>query len=278
MTQKTATVTPFLPAYVGSKRRWLEELHFLQDRPIVELFAGSAILSAHFASRALLVDIDLQLCNVLSRYDELEVPDLFTEADYDRVRSSKDWWRYSYYLSAMSRGGSWRHSARGGFNVKARSDKAYSRRYKYELALERWTELKPEVRNTSYADVTNEDIREFGGDEVVVVLDPPFESTGAAYNSTSFDYSAYWARVAEIAADFDVLIFDTRENLVAAGYPIHGEKNLSRLGTATQNVEANCFLPAGTKLALRGVQHVARRSGRRRSMSVAAPRGRASVR
>ncbi|MHC5795347.1 DNA adenine methylase [Lacisediminihabitans sp. FW035] len=274
MTAKSISTTPFLPAYVGSKRRWLEELEPLaRGKNIVELFAGSAIISATFASKALIVDTDPNLCRVLSRYDELDVPDTFSAEDYDAARTVGDWWRSGYYLAAMCRGGIWRWSKKGGFNVQARNAKTYSRREGYLAALRRWRELKPVVRNTSYLDITNEDIREFANENVLVICDPPYEGTSPQYVD-GFDFSAYWKRVGELALSFDVVVFDLRENLVRAGFPIDAVKTLSGLGEAKRNCEAMTFLPAGTRLALAAGKHLIARKSSRQPMAPTAPKSR----
>ena len=64
----------FLPSYVGSKRHWLPALDQFRGRPFVELFAGSAVLSANLASRALLVDSAPVVARILSRFPEQIVP------------------------------------------------------------------------------------------------------------------------------------------------------------------------------------------------------------
>lgn len=61
----------FLPSYVGSKRHWVSRLAQFKGMDFVELFAGSAILSANLAKTALLNDRDPVVSTILSRFDEL---------------------------------------------------------------------------------------------------------------------------------------------------------------------------------------------------------------
>lgn len=213
---------------------------------MVELFAGSAVISANLASSALLVDLDLPLTRVLSNYDRLCVPETFTVEQYDKARhGTGDWWRSAFYLSAMARGGIWRHSARSGFNVQARNGDSRSMRSQYLEALARWQELKPVVRHASYDDLTVDDIAAFH-ENPLVVLDPPYEGTVAAYNKDTFDYDAYWRHVALLNQHFDVLIFDLTENLERAGYEPTGEPvPLRRQNGSQQRFEGMCFLPRG---------------------------------
>lgn len=107
MTLKTIDHPRFLRSYVGSKRRWLPAIRSIADqKPIAELFVGSAAISAEYASSALIVDTDVDVTRVLRQFDELIVPDEFSVGDYNRARPTADWWLYSYYRTAMSFGGS----------------------------------------------------------------------------------------------------------------------------------------------------------------------------
>lgn len=213
---------------------------------MVELFAGSAVISANLASSALLVDLDLPLTRVLAQYDRLYVPEQFTAEQYDLARSGTgDWWRSAYYLSAMARGGIWRHSRKGGFNVQARNDSTRSMRPQYLDALARWQELKPLVIHGSYDDLSMDDIAAWQ-ENPLVVLDPPYEDTSAAYNRDTFDYRAYWRHVATLNQHFDVLLFDLTENLTRAGYQPTGEPMpLRRQNGSQQRFEGMCFLHRG---------------------------------
>lgn len=245
---RTTPTTPirFLPAWTGHKTRWLPALEQFRGRAMVELFAGSAVISANLASSALLVDLDEPLTRVLANYDRLFVPETFTTQQYDLARSGTgDWWRSAFYLSAMARGGIWRHSARSGFNVQARSQDSRSMRPQYLDALKRWQELKPVVLHGSYDDLTVDDIAAFH-ENPLVVLDPPYEDTSAAYNSDTFDYGAYWRHVALLTQHFDVLLFDLTENLIRAGYQPTGEPMpLRRQNGSQQRFEGMAYLPRG---------------------------------
>ncbi|MGW8431163.1 DNA adenine methylase [Curtobacterium citreum] len=242
----------FLPSYVGSKRHWLPTLQPLAGRPIVELFAGSAILSANLASKALLVDLDPMVATILSRFDEQEVPETFTRDDYYRLRSEPDWWRHAYALQSLSYSGVFRYS-KNGYNVPAKGgpDPAKNKtnefhvRPAYEQALERWRELSPDVRNVSYLDITDADIAALG-DNVIVVLDPPYEGSQAAYNGNGFDYTAYWARVNELTAEFDVLLFDRQANIEGHGFEVHATRRMRVNGARPGDSEALSVIPKGT--------------------------------
>lgn len=213
---------------------------------MVELFAGSAVISANFASSALLVDLDLPLTRLLSSYDRLFVPETFTVEQYNLARSGTgDWWRAAFYLSAMARGGIWRHSARGGFNVQARNDSTRAMRDTYERNLARWQELQPVVLHGSYNDISVDDIASWH-ENPLVILDPPYEDTRAAYNSNGFDYTAYWNHVATLGEHFDLLIFDLTQNLERAGYVPTGEpRPLRRQNGSEQRFESMAFVPRG---------------------------------
>jgi site-specific DNA-adenine methylase len=223
----SAVVTPiaFLPSYVGSKRRWLYDIEpYCADRPIVELFAGSAIISSTFATKALLVDADPAIAWILSHFDELDVPKTFTAKDYDAKRTKPSWWRSIFYLAAMSRSGIFRWSKAGGFNVQPRDLSTHQRRDEYDAALRRWRELRPKVRWDDFLSVTDAEIAALGPD-VLVVLDPPYEDTSDTYGK-GFDTHAYWKRVRELRMQFDVLIFDTVGNLKRHGITPDGSAAL----------------------------------------------------
>jgi site-specific DNA-adenine methylase len=242
----------FLPSYVGSKRHWLPTLQPLAGRPFVELFAGSAILSANLASKALLVDLDPMVATILSRFDEQEVPETFTRDDYYRLRSAPDWWRHAYALQSLSYSGVFRYS-KNGYNVPAKGgpDPAKNKKNEfhvrpaYDVALGRWRELAPDVRNVSYLDIPDADIAALG-DNVIVVLDPPYEGSQAAYNGNGFDYAAYWARVNELTAQFDVLLFDRQANIEGHGFEVHATRKMRVNGARPGDSEALTVIPKGT--------------------------------
>lgn len=241
----------FLPSYVGSKLHWVDKLSQLSGRPFAELFAGSSVLSANLASRALLVDLDPMLSRILARFDEQIVPQgPFTREDFFAVRKHDDWWRHAFCLQAMSFSGVFRYS-KNGYNVphkgggragepgRAPRYEALELRPLYDQALARWRELAPTVRQASYLDISSEDIAALG-DDVVVVLDPPYEGSKASYNA-AFDYDAYWARAAELAQRFDVVLFDTAENLSRAGYTVSATRKMRVNGGRPGAVEAVAF-------------------------------------
>lgn len=234
----------FLPSYVGSKRAWVDRLAAdLQGRPMAELFCGSATLSANLASRALLVDLDPMVYRILSRFDEQIVPDVFTRTDYYRVRGDKDWWRYAFCLTSISFSGVFRYSdsgfnvpAKGGADEEANRVNQWSLRPAYESALARWHDLAPTVLNESYLDVTADRIESVLGSDAVVVLDPPYEGSKAAYNTT-FDYDTYWARAAELSQRFTTVLFDRATNLTAQGYPLSGTRTMRVNGARAADQE-----------------------------------------
>lgn len=238
----------FLPSYVGSKRAWLrhERIAALAGRPFVELFAGSGVLSANLASSALLNDLDPMVCRILGEFDQQVVPEVFTRADYYRLRAAPDWWRHAFCLQSLSYSGVFRYS-KAGYNVPAKGGpdparnrvNAWNLRPAYEVALRRWGELCPDVRRGSYDSVPLDAMAALG--DPVVVCDPPYQGSQAAYNST-FDYGAYWARVAELAEHFDVLVFDRRSNLLRQSLPVHDVRKMRVNGARPGDVEAVSFL------------------------------------
>lgn len=257
----------FLPSYVGSKRAWLPYLQEFKNRPFVEMFAGSGVLSSNLASKAILVDLDPIVSKVLSRFDEQIVPEEFTREDYYRVRFQEDWWKHLYSLQSMSFSGVFRYSKRG-YNVPAKGGEdpsknkvnTFRNRPSYEAALNRWNELQPDVRNCSYLDITDEEIAALG-DDVIVILDPPYgdgetQKSQAAYNDTTsqskkgegFDFDAYWKRAAELVEKFDVILFDRQFNLERNGYHVDGVRKMRVNGAREGDVEAmSVNLRAGSK-------------------------------
>lgn len=246
----------FLPSYVGSKRAWVGALERFRGRPFAELFAGSAVLSANLASHALLIDADPMVARILERFDEQVVPEKFTRDDYYRLRRDPDWWRHVYALQSMSYSGVFRYS-KNGYNVPAKGGPAGTRypmtthvRPDYERALRRWQELDPVVVCASYLDVEVDDIRGLLGADAVVIIDPPYEGSSAAYNGAGFDYDSYWSRVAELADVFDVVLFDRLSNLEARGYPVTGVRKMRVNGARPGDQEAmSILLRAGVDAA-----------------------------
>ena len=250
-------VIRFLPSYVGSKRAWVPYLQEFSGRPIVELFAGSGVLSSAFASKALLVDYDPIVSKVLARFDEQIVPENFSREDYYKVRFQEDWWRYLYCLQSMSYSGVFRYS-KNGYNVPAKGGEdpeknkvnVFHNRPAYEAALERWKELQPDVRHCSYLDINDDEIAALG-DDVLVVLDPPYgdgetQKSQAAYNDTAtqakkgegFDFDAYWQRARELTEKFDVILFDRKYNLERNGYHVDAVRKMRVNGSRPGDVEA----------------------------------------
>lgn len=247
-----------LPSYAGSKSHWIRRLEHLRGRNIVELFAGTASISANYASRALLVELDPQLARILARYDELIVPEVFTRDDYYSVRGLPNWWQYAYGLSAMAFSGLFRYSDKG-FNATHKGGgagkpgtsprhEAMQLRPEFDRALTAWRRLSPTVLNASYASITDEQIAQVG-ERPLVILDPPYEGTRTPYNDKhgGFDYSTYWERARELADRFDLIIFDTAGNLSRAGYDVHGTRTMKMNGARAAEAEAVSFVTPGAQ-------------------------------
>jgi hypothetical protein len=119
----------FFPSFVGSKAQWikhekLREATGLRENHIVELFCGSAVISASLAKSSLLVDIDPIICKVLTRFDEQIVPEVFTVEDYFEKREAENWWQYTYCLQKMSFSGVFRYNAaKNKYNVPIKKNK-----------------------------------------------------------------------------------------------------------------------------------------------------------
>lgn len=237
---------------------WVEHLRpYFEGRPIVELFAGSAVLSANLASKALIVDYDEIVVRVLKNFDQQIVPEEFSREDYYKYRSVENWWQYLYCLQSMSFSGVFRYS-KNGYNVPAKGGEDPSKnkvnvfynRPSYERALERWRELAPDVRHCSYIDITDEEIAALG-DDVLVILDPPYgdgeeQKSQAAYNDTAaqlkndegFDFDTYWKRAEEIVSKFDTILFDRKYNLERNGYHVDAVRKMRVNGARPGDVEA----------------------------------------
>jgi site-specific DNA-adenine methylase len=244
----------FMPSYVGSKRAWVDRLDAdLRGRPIAELFCGSATLSANLASKALLVDLDPMVYRILSRFEDQVVPEVFTRADYYRLRGEPDWWRYAYCLQSVSFSGVFRYSdagfnvpAKGGADPEVNKVNQWRLRPAYEAALTRWRDLAPVILNDSYYNVTGDIIEDILGPDAVVVLDPPYEGSKAAYN-VAFDYDAYWERVAQLRDRFTTVVFDRAVNLQANGLPLYGGRKMRVNGALDGDQEgASLTCPHGS--------------------------------
>lgn len=202
----------FLPTFVGSKRQWVRHLGDFSNSDIVELFCGSAMLSASLAKTAVLNDKDPAIYKILSRFDELVVPDVFTQEDYFKNRNSSDWWRYAFCFQAMSFSGVFRYS-KNGYNVPIKKNiKEVRLRERYEASLKRWKELKPTVTNLDYWHLSLSSLK-----DKVVILDPPYSGAQASYNDSSMNFDFYWSFVSALThIARAVIIFDKTENLLAA--------------------------------------------------------------
>lgn len=197
----------FLPSYVGSKAFWIDSLKKYEKRRFVELFCGSAVLSANLASECILNDKDIYIYKILRNFDKQIVPEKFTDDDYYKVRKDTNWWQYAFCLQKMSFSGVFRYS-KNGYNVPCKSIKEINIAEDYQDAKKRWTELNPQCYNQDYYTLNNS-IKE----DDIVILDPPYERAQAAYNN-KFDYSFYWEylRLNENISK-TVIFFDFEENM-----------------------------------------------------------------
>lgn len=203
-------LTKFLPSYVGSKAYWVRMLERYRGRDFVEFFAGSAVISANLANRAVLNDDDPFLHKYFRQYESQPVVETFTDKNYFAKRRQKNWYRWLYYLQKMSFSGVYRWS-RNGYNVPIKADyrsKAVHLKDDVERSIGRFRALGPVLLKLDYLDVPmpeNPDI---------AVLDPPYESKKAAYNTAGFDYEQYWKFVRRCMDSFRVVIvFDWDKNM-----------------------------------------------------------------
>jgi site-specific DNA-adenine methylase len=220
----------FLPSYVGSKSYWVDFLLPYKNEDFVELFSGSAVLSANLAKTAILNDLDPFVYKIFSNYNNLIVPEIFTKEDYFSVRVKEDWWKYIYCLQKMSFSGVFRYS-KNGYNVPIKKNHLeISIRKDFEESLKRFNELNPKIYNKSYDEISDKDIK-----DKVLVLDPPYEKKQASYNTTKqgsgFDYKKYWNYVNRISkVSKTTIIFDTKNNI---------EKNLNVKISYTRKMRVN---------------------------------------
>ena len=217
----------FLPSYVGSKAYWVKALERYRGRSFVEFFAGSAVLSANLAGRAVLNDSDPFLHKYFLEYESQPVVETFTDADYFARRTQEDWWRWLYYLQKMCFSGVYRHS-KNGYNVPIKPEyKSKPARLKgdIERSINRFRELDPVLLDLNYLNVP------MPWRPDIAILDPPYESKKAAYNAPPFDYGQYWDFVHRCIGLFRVVIvFDWDRNM---------RKHLPGRSYETRNMRVN---------------------------------------
>jgi len=205
-------LTRFLPSYVGSKAYWVKKgLGQYKGRDFVEFFAGSAVISANLANRAVLNDLDPFLHRYFREYESQPIVETFTYSDYYAKRSQGDWYRWLYYLQKMSFSGVYRWS-RNGYNVPIKRDYkesgAVHLKDDIEQSIDRFRALGPALHDLDYLDVPMPENPD------VAVLDPPYQSKKAAYNAPGFDYDQYWEFVRRCMDSFRVVIvFDWDKNM-----------------------------------------------------------------
>jgi site-specific DNA-adenine methylase len=231
----------FLPSYVGSKKYWVPKLQQFKGEDFVEPFCGSAVLSANLAKTATLNDLDKYIYLILSQFDQLIVPDIFTREDYFSVRGTEDWWKYIYCLQKMSFSGVFRYS-KNGYNVpiKPQLDNI-NVKLDYELALKRWLALNPTVLNVNYLDMPMSLF-----ENKVVVFDPPYSESYASYCSKSFDHTIYWEFVYNtIRVAKACIVFDKLSNLTLRQIPIVDTRKMRVNGKRKGNLEALAIFKDG---------------------------------
>lgn len=226
----------FLPSYVGSKAYWVERLRNYQGQDFVEVFSGSSVLSANLAKSAILNDLDPIVYKIFSNYEKLIVPAEFTIDDYFRTRKLTDWWKHVYCLQKMSFSGVFRYS-KNGFNVPPKGNFKENGKItvleEFKKAKKRFKELNPTVLNLSYDKIPFE---HFEGK--VVIFDPPYEGSKAAYNK-EFDYDSYWKFVKKVSkVAKTVIIFDAQRNIEKAGYKVLETRQMRVNGARAGDIEA----------------------------------------
>lgn len=199
----------FLPSFVGSKSYWVNQLSDYQGCNIIELFAGSAVLSANLAKNAILNDNDIYLYKFYSNFLDLPVIPVFTEDDYFKSRPLSNWYMFLYYLQKMSFSGVYRWS-KNGYNVPIKKGLgSVSIVDNLQDAQLRFKQLSPQVHCLPYNEVDLPDLSQW-----VVVLDPPYEKSQASYNKSTFDYHVYWEFVNKIMKVAKAtIIFDSLDNM-----------------------------------------------------------------
>lgn len=230
----------FLPSYVGSKAYWVERLRPYQGKDFIEVFSGSGVLSANLAKTTVLNDLDPVVYKIFSNYDKLIVPEVFTINDYFEKRKLKEWWKYIYCLQKMSFSGVFRYS-KNGFNVPPKANFKDNGKInvltEFKKAKKRFKELNPTILNLSYDQIPLETFR-----DKVVIFDPPYEGSKAAYNK-SFDYDKYWEFVKQVSkVAKTVIIFDAQRNIEKAGYQVIETRQMRVNGARPGDVEAMAIL------------------------------------
>lgn len=208
----------FLPSYVGSKAHWVDKLQYLQGENFVELFAGSGVLSANLAKTAILNDKDPYIFNIYNNYNDLIVPEEFTQDDYFKYRKDPEWWKYIYPLLGMSFSGVYRYS-KNGFNVPVKKVvRSVKLKNAYDEAKKRFNELKPVITNYDYLDFPRDLLK-----DKIVILDPPYAGAQAFYNTKhdSENKQKYWNFVNEVETLAKrLIIFDAIENMPFKNYQV----------------------------------------------------------
>jgi len=233
-------LTKFLPAYVGSKACWVEKLEQYRGRDFVEFFAGSAAISATLARQAVLNDLDPFLHRYFQEYEHQPIVETFTDRDFFAKRFQDDWYRYLYYLQKMSFSGIYRCNKKGLYNAPIRGtykSEAVHLKDDVERSIERFKTLNPSLHNLDYSDVP------IPKKPDVAILDPPYESKQAAYNSASFDYERYWDFVHDCLDVFRVvIIFDWDMNMRTHGFHDYVTRKMRVNGKHKGSLEAMCII------------------------------------
>lgn len=234
----------FLPSYVGSKKYWIDFLSNYKDGDFVELFSGSAVLSANLAKTAILNDVDIKVYQILSNFDGMIVPEIFTQEDYFKFRGSEDWWKYSYCFQKMSFSGVFRYS-KNGYNVPVKKHiKEIKIRDEYLVDLERWKILNPTVYNLSYNEIETNLLQ-----NKIVISDPPYEGSKASYNN-KFNYEQYWNYINDIKDICKTLIiFDRKINLEKQNISVLNTRKMRVNGAYPGDIEAIAIYENGKWLS-----------------------------
>lgn len=230
-----------LPSYLGGKGRWVSRLSQFKGKRMVEPFAGSAAISFALAGPdPLWNEIDSVLVHILSHFDQQEVPEVFTLADYYEKRKRSDWWKWSFCLQRFAYAGIFRHKMDGGFNVPPdKRIEAVMLRSAYEEALAHWRELRPRV---TCGDWTKVPVQEYV--DAVVILDPPFKNSHVPYCHVE-DYRVFWNAVDKIVEVAEAVVVFEYADVLERFYP--GKEIVSRLsrpnGKKQARLEGMVILP-----------------------------------